>query len=169
MIYTRECQFLMPTEGARALLSVFAQLLCDATPAPKYIWAGIFSNTPTIDCALEIADLTTPLFAGSGPQLLNPASVCTDSLEGPAQGVDGVWRLIMDQHIWTTNGVVDSSVYGAYLMVNDDNTDPAVGNPLLLAVDFFPDGPVPMVDNLDAIKLTGLFAVECNIPALPDA
>jgi len=172
VIYSRQSIFLMPTEGAGEMLQRMAEKFCmpctgGAIPANRHLFLALFTNQPTIDCALTRADLVFATFTGSAPIELADATGCTGNMQGPGEDVDGVWKWIMDQQEfeWTAGAV--ESVYGAVLISVADGDDPE-DDGFILGVDLFPNGPVPMGAAGDKIKLTGLLPLECNIPALPD-
>jgi len=177
MIYMENVRLWMPRESINAILTALKTSLCvgcpagegvgdpPAAPPPFTVFARPIVNDPPISAALEYADLELGVNNLAGIELNDetPPDYCDGSLEGPALGGDGEWRIIMDQRIWTYATGAAQSVYGIALTFHDGSTDKLLGYGRLSA------GPATFGEVGDVLKLSAeLIPCMCLPPAIAE-
>ena len=183
MIYVDQPTLWIPAEGQRSMLLLARSALCTGCPAgtgvgtppaavpPYELWAVLTSTDAPIVASLTMADLGGIYALDSGaPVLLNRQvgpTYCLGMIEGPDIGVDGLWRIVMDQVIWTFDAAI-VSLYGMALVIVEAGGDLAADG-LLLAYGRLTTPPASLAAVGDAIKLTAeLVPCLCLPPAIPD-
>lgn len=178
MIYNEHVQFVIPREGAHALLTLAKYALCmgcpegvalgdpsATTPIPT-LELMLVTNNPPISADLGIADLELSAAVGGENKTLNreeEPDYCLDMIEGPAQGADTEWRLVIDQQIWNYASGTGAPIFAVALMVDD----PTEG-PMLLGYALLPGGPAAFTVFGDIIKLTADLVLLPQIPVEPE-
>jgi len=172
----------IPAEGQQSML-LLAQLgACKGCPAgvgagdpaaapPGYdVYAALATADAAITQALTLADLVLASAGDWAPIQLNdetPPTYCADSIEGPDIGSDGLWRLVMDQRIWTAT-VSIVTVYGLALVIVPTGDDPLTDG-LIWAYGRLTDAPFVALDPGDTLKLTAeLVPCLCLPPPVPE-
>lgn len=172
MIASEDVRLWMPREGAMSLLTLAKNAMCvgcDDTDAPPDfdVYLALVANNPPLAAGLTRGDLTLVTAVGGTPIQLNGEAspgFCDGMIEGPAEGLDGEWRLVIDQQIFAYASGDPESVYAVALLIVDaggsldDATILGYGNLAL--------GPAPFGTVGDVIKITGQFILE---PLLPPA
>ena len=183
MIYVDQPTLFIPAEGQRSMLLLAQSALCNGCPAgtgvgtppaaipPYRVWAVLTTIDAPIVASLTMADLGGIwTFDSGGAVQLNgeeAPTYCLGMIEGPDIGVDGLWRIVMDQVIWTFN-TLTVSVYGLALVIVALGDDPTTEG-LLLAYGRLTTPPASLAAEGDAIKLTAeLVPCLCLPPAIPD-
>lgn len=177
MIYVGTATMMIPTEGTEMFLSALRQAMCAGCPAgtgvgtpaasaPLFanVAIGLVTNAVDPGCGLVFADLVLTDNPGGAPIYLNqeaPPNYCLEALEGPAEGLDGYWRLVIDQQIWTaaTPGATPPQVTGVALY------DEAMSK--LIAYGPLPGGPASFDEN-DIVKIACDLPLRCQV-LLPPA
>jgi len=162
MLFVADVPLMIPTEGTEQILSALKTALCAGCPAG--IGAGdpaattpplgdltIVLNTNAVDpsAGLSFDDLAPTDDAGGAPIDVNQEAApdyCIDGFEGPAIGIDGYFRLVLDQQIWTAAGGASTPpvITGYALVLNGDT---------LLAYGPLPNGPANF-ETGDIVKLS---------------
>lgn len=178
MIYNEHVQFIIPREGAHALLTLAKYALCSGCPAGMgagdpsaappiptlELW--LVTNNPPISSELGIADLELSLAVGGEPITVNREEgpgYCEEMVEGPAQGADTEWRLVFDQQIWSYASGDGAPIFALALVVDD----PTEGQ-MLLGYAVLPGGPAAFTVFGDIIKLTADLVLLPQIPVEPE-
>lgn len=166
--------FAIPREGAMVLLQDVRQAWCQGCPAgtgagtppasqpDRSLSLALVTNNPPLSAALVFADLVLSDDTGGVPVELNDQTpvvteYCTDSIEGPDIGVDGEWRLVIDQRIFTSagDGTTPATVYAVALVDTDEE--------LLIGYYAIEGGPAAFAEE-DIIKVTGDLVLLPQIP-----
>lgn len=176
MLYVENVRLWIPTEGTKSLLDLAKSALCTGCPAgigagnpaaapPAFnLSAALVVNNPPLSCGLTYADLELGI-SEAGPHSLNaeaPPEYCLDMLEGPGLGGDGLWRLVMDQQIWTWTADDPVSVYGLALIMEVGAVD------MILGFNLLANGPASFGAAGDIIKLTAELPLPCVMPPAPE-
>lgn len=184
MITLEQLSFWLPAEAQGSLLTLAQHAICNGCPAG--VGAGDpAAAPPPYDIYLAIYASDAPIVAGSvfndfgfnppgsgdhSPIKLNGEAApdyCLDMIEGPAPGMDGLWRLVVDQQIFGPTGS-GGEFYGAGLVLvpeGDTFGDPGT---MLLGVARFSAPPVVMDGVADLLKITAeLVPCLCLPPDIP--
>jgi len=172
MITNVMAAFVIPREGAEALLDMVKKAMCQgcaagvgagnpAAVAPDEVFLSLITNDPPVSAALEFADLVPSDDTGGTPVAINaegPVGVqyCGDSVEGPDTGVDGEWRLVIDQRIFTSAGDASTPTTIFGIALSDVSSR-------LIGYYRIEGGPAAFAE-FDIIKVTGDFVLLPQIP-----
>lgn len=172
MIASEDVRLWMPREGAMSLLTLAKNAMCvgcdDTDAPPDYdIYLALVANNPPLAAGLTRADLTLVTAVGGTPAQLNGEAspgFCDGQIEGPAEGLDGEWRLVIDQQIFAYASGDPESVYAVALLVVEAGGD--LADATILGYGQLANGPAPFGTVGDVVKITGQFILE---PLLPPA
>lgn len=147
-IYLENNQFLLPRESMGLILDLVMSRICSDEPTQIDLTLMLFKNDLIPDELTAFADLDPADYSGYAPVVLNDTGDCTGFVQGPAQGSDDQWRLIIDQQEFPMTGAtVPNQVYGAALVDASGSR--------LAAIVRFPDAPLVMDEGGDSIKVSG--------------
>lgn len=175
MIHLEHMMLKTPLESVGVLLGLVKQALCagcadvvGAVPPVDDVYLMLITSPLDLTCGVEFADLTfaTDTEVTAANRLQNDSAAptyCSAKVEGPAQDLDGNWRLLFDQEIWLFD-TDPQSYFGLALVVVEADEDP-VTDGRLLAIASFAEGTVSLQATGDAIKLTAELRLDCNIVA----
>lgn len=172
MIASEDVRLWMPREGCMSLLTLAKHAMCAGCDAedqpPAYdIYLALVANNPPLTAGLTRDDLTLVTAVGGTPVQLNNSAApgyCDGKIEGPGEGLDGEWRLVIDQQIFPYASGDPESVYAvALLMVEDGGS---LNDATIIGYGNLANGPAPFGTVGDVIKITGQFILE---PLLPPA
>jgi len=176
VLYVANVPLMIPNEGAERFLTALKRMFCVGCPAG--VGAGdpaaappfggelrLCLNTNAADpgCGLEYGDLALTDDTGGACVFLNgetPPNYCSASIEGPAEGLDGYWRIVFDQQIWTSNGdATTAPVITGLALVTDT---PAL---TIIGYGSLPGGPANF-ENDDIVKLSAELVLRCQLPVV---
>lgn len=184
MIFVDQPTMYFVADSVRAMLSLAKSALCTGCPAgigagdppaappPYEVYAVLCSTDPPIVQSLVVADLGFDPTPGQdfSPIQLNdetPPTYCLDMIQGPDVGIDGLWRLVMDQQIWTSTGDA-IELYQLAIIVVPAGGD-MVTDGMLLAIGRVNGAPAVASAAGDSIKLTAeLTPCVCLPPPVPE-
>lgn len=167
MLYVGQVMMMIPKQGTEMFLLALKHAICAGCPAgigagnpaaapPLFtsVRLGLVTNAVDPACGLVFDDLSLCDNAGYAPVDINmetPPNYCIAGFEGPGEGLDGYWRLVIDQQIFTasTPGSTPPQIVGAALY---DDVDIK-----LIAYGPLPGGPASFEDG-DIVKIS------CEIP-----
>jgi len=176
MLYIGNVPMMIPTLSTKFWLQAFKNAICEGCPAgtgvgtpsatrPFFDTVALLLNTNDVDpgAGLVYADLVLSDDTGAAAVQINeetPPGYCDTSFEGPGEGLDGYWRLVNDQVIWTSqgDGTTPPQITGLALAEIVDNDPPA-----LLAYGVLPGGPA----NFEAGDIVKLVMDLVMRPQLP--
>jgi len=182
MIYVDQPVLWIPAEGQRSMLNLAKVGFCQGCPAgigagdpaaapPDFdLYAVLYqNNVPVVPTTVQ-GDLGLVIgYPSLAPIQLNgatPPDYCDDYIEGPALGMDDLWRLVMDQVIWTVGGGISLALYGLALIVVPSGG--SVTDGWILAFGPFTTSPIA-IEAGDSIKLTAeIVPCLCLPPAVPE-
>lgn len=173
MIYTGIVPMMIPTAATRWWLAALRNAICEGCPAgtgvgtppaalPFFNTVSLMLNTNAVDpaCGLVFADLVVTDDTGGAPIVINEEAApgyCSVALEGPAEGLDGYWRLVYDQQIWTAAGDGTTAPQITGLILHDTGSDE------VLAYGQLPNGPANF-ETGDIVKLVMDLPLRCQLP-----
>lgn len=175
MLYVGTVPMMIPTAATEKWLQAFKAGICNRCPAgvgagDPALGAALFGvvelqlNTNAVDpgAGLVYGDLEITDDSGGVAVWVNPTAApaaCLAAFEGPEEGLDGYWRLVYDQEIWTANGdgTTPPQITGVAL-VGDTGT-----TPVLLAYGSLPGGPANF-EQFDILKLTTELVMRPQLP-----
>lgn len=183
MIYIDQPTLFIPIEGQRSMLELARAAICTGCPAGTGVGAPP-AAPPPYDVYAVLGEVDAPIVAstilgdlgplagtaGIDPVQLNgevAPNYCLNMIEGPDVGLDGLWRLVMDQVIWT-GGVGDNNgVYSLAIAIVEAGGD-VIADGRILAVGRLSAPPYLQEDG-NTLKLSAeIVPCLCLPPAIPD-
>jgi len=173
MIFVEHVRLWLPTEGTDLLTSELWKRFCTGCPAgtgagtppaappPTDLIVSLITSLPVLSCGLTYADLVLGTDEAEGKSLNAEAApdYCLGNLE-QGLGGDGLYRLVMDQQIWTWTSMAPVSVFGLVLH--------SLAPEKILGVGLFENGPAAFGADGDVIKLTAELPIGCIMPPAPE-